>query len=83
MSQHVPAIFEDGVFKPLTPLNLAEHQHVWLTVAPDATPQPDGPDGESFFDAATQLGYVGCIKGTPSDLSTNKKYMEGFGKRGE
>ena len=23
---------------------------------------------------------VGCIKGGPPDLSTNKKYMEGYGK---
>lgn len=25
-------------------------------------------------------GFAGCIKGGPSDLSTNKKYMEGFGR---
>ena len=26
------------------------------------------------------LKYVGCIKGLPSDLSTNKKYLEGLGR---
>lgn len=36
--------------------------------------------GESFYDAAARLGLIGCIKGTPPDLSTNKKYMEGFGQ---
>ncbi len=24
--------------------------------------------------------FIGCLKGGPSDLSTNKKYMEGFGR---
>ena len=36
---------------------------------------------ESFYDAASRLGFIGCIKGTPPDLSTNPKYMDGFGKR--
>ena len=26
------------------------------------------------------LKYVGCLKGLPSDLSTNKKYLEGLGR---
>jgi excisionase family DNA binding protein len=25
------------------------------------------------------LKYAGCLKGLPSDLSTNKKYLEGLG----
>lgn len=24
--------------------------------------------------------YIGCLKGLPPDLSTNPKYMEGFGR---
>lgn len=36
---------------------------------------------ESFYDAASRLGFIGCIKGTPPDLSTNPTYMDGFGKR--
>ena len=35
---------------------------------------------ESFYDAATRLGLIGCVKGGPPDLSTNPKYMEGFGE---
>ena len=38
---------------------------------------------ESFYDAATRLGFIGSVKGGPADLSTNPKYMEGFGKRGD
>jgi hypothetical protein len=37
---------------------------------------------ESFYDAATRLGLIGCVDGGPPDLSTNPKYMEGFGKGG-
>ena len=32
----------------------------------------------SFLEAASK--YVGCLKGGPPDLSTNKEYMEGFGE---
>ncbi len=35
---------------------------------------------ESAYDAAVRLGIIGCISNAPRDLSTNKKYMEGFGK---
>lgn len=41
-----------------------------------------GGNEESFFDAATRLGLIGCIKGGPPDLSTDPKYMEGFGEHG-
>jgi hypothetical protein len=42
-----------------------------------------GPiEGESFADAAKRMGFVGCIKNTPPDLSTNKNYLEGFGLNG-
>lgn len=37
--------------------------------------------GESFYDAAVRLGLIGCVPGGPPDLSTNPKYMEGFGTR--
>ncbi len=37
-------------------------------------------DGESFYDAAMRLGLrLGSIDDLPPDLSTNPKYMEGFG----
>jgi hypothetical protein len=34
-------------------------------------------DSITFLTAAQR--YVGCLEGDPSDLSTNPKYMEGFG----
>lgn len=35
---------------------------------------------ESAYDIAKRLGIIGSAKGAPPDLSTNKKYFEGFGK---
>jgi hypothetical protein len=35
---------------------------------------------ESAYDAFRRAGLIGCIKDGPSDLSTNPKYMEGFGE---
>jgi hypothetical protein len=37
---------------------------------------------ESAFDRLERAGLIGCLKGmpgTPTDLSTNPKHMEGFG----
>jgi predicted DNA-binding protein len=35
---------------------------------------------QSAYDAAVALGVIGCAKGLPRDLSTNPKYMKGFGE---
>ena len=40
-------------------------------------PQVSTPRSQSFAVAAQQ--YSGCLAGGPSDLSTNPKYLEGFG----
>ena len=39
-------------------------------------------NGETLYDRWSQLGFIGCIDdpNLPSDLSTNPKYMEGFGR---
>ena len=43
MTLTVEAIYENGVLKPLAPLNLAEHQHVMVQVmtAVEPTVKPD------------------------------------------
>ena len=38
------------------------------------------PPGESAYDGFLKAGVIGIIKDGPSDLSTNPKYMEGFGE---
>jgi len=45
MTQHVDAIYEDGVLKPLKPLNLSEHERVRVSVVS----QVQGPS--QFVDA--------------------------------
>jgi len=38
---------------------------------------------ETAFDVAQRAGLIGCIQGqpgSPTDLSTNPKHMEGFGR---
>lgn len=42
-------------------------------------PQNEPERFVSFAEAAAK--YIGSIKGGPPDLSTNKKYLEGFGTR--
>ncbi len=53
----------------------------------DELSRPDVPNRETpreekavtLYDALAARGIIGCIDG-PSDLSTNPKYMEGFGQ---
>jgi predicted DNA-binding antitoxin AbrB/MazE fold protein len=35
MAKTIPAIYENGVLRPLTPVNFSDHQTVWLQVLPD------------------------------------------------
>ena len=46
MSRQIEAIYENGVLRPLEPLNLDEYQHVTITIA------DDGEDEEDLFDPA-------------------------------
>ena len=39
--------------------------------------------GRSLFDALNDRGLIGFMHDGPSDLSTNPKYMEGFGQHAE
>jgi metal-responsive CopG/Arc/MetJ family transcriptional regulator len=32
------------------------------------------------YDRAVKAGIIGIVRDTPPDLSTNKKYFDGFGK---
>ncbi|HXN95872.1 MAG TPA: ribbon-helix-helix domain-containing protein [Candidatus Acidoferrales bacterium] len=36
--------------------------------------------GVSAHDVFRAAGLIGCAKGAPKDLSTNKKYFKGFGE---
>jgi len=82
MTQHVTAIYDSGVLKPLGPLNLHDQEVVSLIIETPASAAADGADA-TLFDVLNEAGLVGCVKDAPADLSTNPKYMEGFGKSGQ
>jgi hypothetical protein len=42
--------------------------------------RPEKDTSRSAYELAVAAGLVGCIKGAPKDLSTNKQYFAGFGK---
>lgn len=83
MSQQVNAIYEHGVLKPLVPLHLADQQLVSLIIEklPDAQVE-DSSQGPTLYEILDEAGLIGCLEDGPPDLSTNPKYMEGFGKSG-
>jgi metal-responsive CopG/Arc/MetJ family transcriptional regulator len=35
----------------------------------------------SAFEAASAAGLIGCAEGLPRDLSTDRRHLEGFGKK--
>ncbi|MDF5722808.1 MAG: antitoxin family protein [Rhizonema sp. PD37] len=37
MAKAIPAMYENGVLRPLVPVDLSEHQTVWLQVLPEQT----------------------------------------------
>jgi predicted DNA-binding protein len=36
---------------------------------------------ETCYELARRIGVLGCVKNAPADLSTNRKYFEGFGRQ--
>ena len=67
---------------------LARELEARLAVTAATRPAPAktaaAPDAEeTAYDMARRAGLIGCIKGasrSPTDLSTNPKHMEGFGR---
>ena len=84
MTQHITAIYEHGVLKPLEPLDLRDQDLVSILV--EKVP-PNGPELDrrepTLFELFDEVGLVGIVTDAPPDLSTNPSYMEGFGKSGE
>ena len=84
MIQHVQAIYENGVLKPLGPLNLRDRDVVSLFIEPMAPRDSAASLAEpTLFDAFDAAGLIGCVKDAPPDLSSNPKYLAGFGSSGE
>ena len=49
-----------------------------LSSADESNQSKENEQQLSFYELTK--GFCGCIEGGPSDLSTNPKYMEGFGE---
>lgn len=43
-------------------------------------PQSKKLQKRSAYELFKEAGLIGCAKGLPKDLSTNKRYFAGFGK---
>lgn len=81
MIQHVHAIYEHGVLKPLGPLDLDDKEVVSLSIEKSAPADESiSEDGPTLYELLDKAGLIGCVKDAPPDLSTNPKYMEDFGK---
>jgi predicted DNA-binding antitoxin AbrB/MazE fold protein len=83
MIRHVKAIYENGVLRPLEPLELAESEVVSLAIDAPANEYSQERTGPTLFDVLDGAGLIGCIKDAPPDLSSNPNHLQGFGNRGE
>lgn len=76
MIQHIKAIYDRGVLRPLEPLTLDDQAVVSLAV--EASADIDIANA-TLFDVFEAAGMIGCVKDAPSDLSSHPRHMEGFG----
>lgn len=56
-------------------LQAALNRHIHIVMQAE---QPETQ--ESVYDVLQRAGLIGCLQGGPPDLSTNPKYMDGFGE---
>ena len=64
MTTTVTAVYEDGVLKPKSPLELEEHTEVKVLVMKALARDPDDPTGWKAIDE-----LIGAGKGPPTDAS--------------
>lgn len=74
MTTVVTAIYENGVFKPESPVDLKEKTKVHLVIETASNAgDDDDPTGWK-----TAMALKGCIKGAPADAAENHdKYLYG------
>lgn len=83
MTQHLKAIYEGGVFRPLEPVQLAEHQEVNLLLeTPDETrPGADRPIWEFAAELVRDIPE-GALNALPTDgAAQHDHYLYGAAKR--
>jgi predicted DNA-binding antitoxin AbrB/MazE fold protein len=62
MSETVKAVYENGILRPLSPLNLREHQTVRVQVLPDDAARDEGAEAVRVLVAA---GLMHRLERTP------------------
>ena len=62
MSQHLKAIYEDGVFRPLEPVRLEEHQEVTLVLKMPESATSKGATDQPIWEVA-----AGLVRDVPTD----------------
>jgi len=62
MSQQLKAIYEDGVFRPLGPVRLEEHQEVTLVLQAAGNAESDIIEEKPIWDVAADL-----VRNLPAD----------------
>ena len=71
MTTTVTAVYEDGVLKPKSPLQLEEHAEVKVLVMRPVARDPDDPTGWKAIDE-----LIGCLKSGHGDVAENHdKYL--------
>jgi predicted DNA-binding antitoxin AbrB/MazE fold protein len=65
----VKAIYENGVFKPVEPVNLEEKAEVDLEIRPVSKPPAEDNNDPTGWKAIDRL--IGIIKDAPPDVSEN------------
>jgi len=55
MSQHLKAVYEDGVFRPLEPVRLEEHQEVTLVLEASGDSLEDTTEDKPIWEVAADL----------------------------
>lgn len=87
MSTHLEAIYENGVFRPLQPIQLPEHRRVTVTIDEDAEID-SGSDDQAHFALPPDRWQAFCeaLDAPPKDIPALRKLLtEGgrFDERGD
>lgn len=80
MTKRLNVVFENGVFRPLEPVELTEHQRAIVTIPDEGETDQAPQNGQTCYDLAKRARLIGAAEGLPEDLSMNKDYFEGFGQ---
>ena len=69
----------DEVLKQARALSSHDQKRLVEELVHTDAPQ-NGSQHRTLYDALNARGLIGCLTDAPADLSTNPKYMEGFGQ---